>query len=97
MRYIFLGGIGVVLLCQLLDLEILIPLQKVLYYYMLDIYEAALISIIQLVCCIFFGYFLNYIGSALNIFGEKKSAYEKKIRRLNNFFGNVDINEELKN
>ena len=59
MRYIFLGGIGVVLLCQLLDLAILIPLQKVFYAVILDIYEAALISIIQLVCCIFFGYFLN--------------------------------------
>ena len=44
--------------------------------YILDAFESAIISILQIFSAIFFGFFLNYIGSALNIFGQEKAQYE---------------------
>lgn len=55
-----------------------------------------LIATLEVFCCIVFGYFMNYIGSLLNILGESKASYEKEIRQLNNYLKNLQVNNGLK-
>ena len=53
-------------------------------------------SILEIFSAIFFGFFLNYIGSVLNIFGEEKTNYESEIRRLNSYMKKLYIPDELR-
>lgn len=72
------------------------PAHKSKFIFILDIYEKMFISTLEVVCCIVFGYFLNYIGSLLNIFGESKASYEREIRKLNNYLKNLEVKDDLK-
>ena len=62
MRFIYLLGIGVAQSCLLLVLEIFSLLPEVLFFFILDPFEAFLVSILEVFCCVVFSYFVNYIG-----------------------------------
>ena len=47
-------------------------------------------------CCMIFGFFVNYIGSLINMVGESKKIYEKDMRKLNRYLLKQDLPDQLK-
>lgn len=43
-----------------------------------------------------FGFFVNYIGSLINMVGESKKLYEKDMRKLNRYLLKQDLPDQLK-
>lgn len=43
-----------------------------------------------------FGFFVNYIGSLINMVGESKKIYEKDMRKLNRYLLKQDLPDQLK-
>jgi hypothetical protein len=47
-------------------------------------------------CCMIFGFFVNYIGSLINMVGESKKIYERDMRKLNRYLLKQDLPDQLK-
>ena len=43
-----------------------------------------------------FGFFVNYIGSLINMVGESKKIYERDMRKLNRYLLKQDLPDQLK-
>ena len=61
-----------------------------------DNYERFFISIVQVICCMTFGYFVNVIGALIKLKAESEEKYEKKVRSLNRCFNFLTLTDDLK-
>lgn len=51
---------------------------------------------VQVVCCMAFGYFVNVIGGLINLKAESQEKCGKQIRSLNRCLTFLNISDELK-
>ena len=55
-----------------------------------------MISIVQVLCCMIFGYFVNVIGELIKVRGEGEAKYDKEMRSLNRILGFLRTSSHLK-
>ena len=61
-----------------------------------DYIERFIISFVQILCCMSFGYFVNVIGSLIRLRTEQDEKYEKESRFLNRYLNALTLTQDLK-